>query len=344
MYITITAQKIGESYSSSVSDFVAYLEKENEDKSLDETECFFNQQGDEFLAKDVIKDIDGNTSKLKKNEPRFYSITVNPSKSELKHIQNDTEKLKMYTKTIMEDYAKAFNREIEGSPIRIQDIKYYAKIEHERTYKGTDKAIKENAPYYKEIVKLRNDIQKIESGKLIGDIEKKHKQIKNLEHEAPHKINGKMITQGMAKVGEQSHIHIIVSRKDQSNRYSLSPGSKYKASEVKFNGKTVKRGFDRDQFFGQAEKRFDGQFKYDRNFVETYQSRKLLTKNPQRYYASLMGLPNNEKAIAFKLLSQAGVSVPILNVPTSQTQLVLKTINKMKQGVIRALNSGSISI
>ncbi|WP_299780507.1 MobB family relaxase [uncultured Formosa sp.] len=344
MYITITAQKLGESYSSSAADFVAYLEKENENKPLDETEYFFNQQGDEFVAKDVIKDIDGNTSKLKKNEPRFYSITINPSKSELRHIQNDTEKLKMYTKSIMEDYAKAFNREIEGRPVNIQDIKYYAKIEHERTYKGTDKAIKQNGPYYKKIVKLNNDIQKIKSGQMPGNIKKTYKKIKKIEREAPHKMNGEMITQGMAKKGGQSHIHIIVSRKDQSNRYSLSPGSKYKSSEVKFNGKTVKRGFDRDQFFGQAEKRFDRQFKYDRNFVEKYYSRKLLSTNAQRYYATLMGLPNSEKAIAFKILSQSEVPMPIMNIPTSQTQLVLKTINKMKQGITRALNSGSISI
>ncbi|WP_066223731.1 MobB family relaxase [Formosa haliotis] len=344
MYITITPQKLGNSYNSSVADFVSYLEKENEDKSLDEIEHFFNQDGEQFRAKDVIKDIDGNTAKLKKSEPRFYSITVNPSKSELKHIQNDSEKLKAYTKAIMEDYAKAFHRDIEGRAIEVKDIKYYAKLEHERLYKGTDKAIKENAPFHKKIVRLENEIQKIKSGKMVGDVSKKQNQIKRLEFEAPHKINGKMITQGMAKEGVQSHIHIIVSRKDQSNRYSLSPGSKYSASEVEFNGKRVKRGFDRDQFITNAEKRFDERFKYNRNFVETYRARKLLVKKPHHYYANLLGLPKNEKAIAFKLLAQAGVPTTMLNVPTSQTQLVLKAINKLKQGMVKALESGSISI
>ncbi|MDO6792448.1 MobB family relaxase, partial [Tamlana sp. 1_MG-2023] len=187
MYITITPQKLGESYSSSVADFVAYLEKENADKSQDEIEYFFNHDGEQFQAKDVIKDIDGNASKLKKSEPRFYSITVNPSKSELKHIQNDSEKLKAYTKAIMEDYAKAFHREIEGRAIDVTDIKYYAKLEQERVYKGTDKAIKENAPFHKKIVRLHNEIQKIESGKMVGDINKKYQQIERLKLEAPHK-------------------------------------------------------------------------------------------------------------------------------------------------------------
>ncbi|MBD0833641.1 MobB family relaxase, partial [Aestuariibaculum sediminum] len=315
MYITITPQKLGENYNQSVADFVDYLEKENQGKTTEEQNHFFNHQGEQFQAKHVIKDIDSNTAKLKKKEPKFYSITVNPSKQELKHIQNDTEKLKAYTKAIMEDYAKAFNRDIDGRQVNIQDIKYYAKIEHERTYNGTDKAIRENAPYHKKIVRLKNEIQKIESGKKVGDIHKKQQQIKRLEQEAPHKINGKMITQGMAKEGVQSHIHIIVSRKDQSNTYSLSPGSKYKASEVEFNGKTVKRGFDRDQFYTNAEKHFDKQFKYNRNFVETYNSRKLMNKSPHLYYSNLIGLPSSEKAMAFKLLSNAGVKVPIPNIP-----------------------------
>src|SRR5660398_270378 len=82
------------------------------------------------------------------------------------------------------------------------------------------------------------------------------KQIEKLEASAPHQLGGKRIVQGMKKEGNQSHIHIIVSRKDASNSFSLSPGSKYKASEVIMNGKIVRRGFDRDAFYSKAEKTF----------------------------------------------------------------------------------------
>jgi len=214
VYITITPQKLGDNYTPSVADFVAYLEKENEGKTPDETEHFFNQFGDGFSSIEVIQDIDSNTAKLKKTEPRFYAITVSPSQQELKQLQNHSEALKTYAKTIMEDYAKGFNREINGKPITVNDIKYYAKIEHERSYKGTDKAIQENAPFHKKIVSLKNDVQQIKSEKQVGDIEEKLKQIKQLENDSPHKLNGKMIQSGMEKEGEQSHIHIIVSRKD----------------------------------------------------------------------------------------------------------------------------------
>ena len=68
MYITITAQKMGGNYSQSSADFVGYLEKENEGLEQRDMEHFFNQFGDEISAEEVVKEIDGNTAKLKKKE------------------------------------------------------------------------------------------------------------------------------------------------------------------------------------------------------------------------------------------------------------------------------------
>jgi hypothetical protein len=115
MYITITPQKLGGSYSQSVADYVEYLEKEIQ--GLDQQdppagragmEHFFNQYGDEIAAKEVVKEIDGNTSKLKKTEPKFYSITISPSKYELKQLQNSSTDLKAYTREVMKDYSASF--------------------------------------------------------------------------------------------------------------------------------------------------------------------------------------------------------------------------------------------
>lgn len=344
MYITITPQKLGASYSQSVADFVAYLEKENEDRSLEDMDHFFNQYDEEIPNTEVVREIDKNTAKLKKTEPKFYSITVNPSAHELKRLQNHSDELKQYTRALMAEYAKAFNREIQGRPVTVDDIKYYAKIEYQRTYKGMDKAIKENAPYQGKILHLKNEIQQIKNGKLQGNVEAKEHQIKQLEKDAPHKLNGKMIKQGMPKEGAQSHIHIIVSRKDVSNTYSLSPGSKYKASEVAMHGNMVKRGFNRDQFFSASEKSFDRLFGYKRNYVETYNARKTLISNPKAYYASIMGLPTNQRAIAFKLISKTGMNTTLMNIPTNKVQLVLKAIKQLKRGIAKAIESSSIGI
>src|SRR5690606_26141127 len=169
MYITITAQKLGGNYSQSSVDFVDYLEKENQNLDPEDLEYFFNQYGDEIDAKEVVKEIDGNTAKLKNKEPKFYAITVSPSQSELQQLQNNSEDLKKYTRSIMNDYARSFNREINGKAVTIDDIKYFAKIEHQRTFKGTDKQVRENQPYATKILQLKNDTRKIEHGRLEGN-------------------------------------------------------------------------------------------------------------------------------------------------------------------------------
>ncbi|MDF0718142.1 MobB family relaxase [Muricauda sp. 334s03] len=343
MYITITAQKRGGNYSQSSADFVGYLEKENEGLEQRDMEHFFNQFGDEISAEEVVKEIDGNTAKLKKKEPKFYSITVSPSKYELRKLQNNSQDLKTYTRELMKDYVASFNREINGRPISIDDIKYYAKIEHQRTFKGTDFQIKENQPYASKILQLKTDIRNIQEGRAEGNIKKMEKEIAKLERQAPHQQNGKRIVQGMPKDGNQSHIHIIVSRKDASNSISLSPGSKHKASEVEMHGKKVKRGFDRDTFFAKAEKTFDKTFGYKRNFAETYKARKDFLKNPNLYFAALMKLPANEKALAFKMISKSGLPI-VPSIPVTQTQIALRVFKRLRRGAEVAINSSSIGI
>lgn len=343
MYITITPQKMGGNFSKSSADFVGYLEKENQGLEQHEMEHFFNQYGDEISAEEVVKEIDGNTAKLEKHEPRFYSITVSPSKYELRKLQNSSEDLKRYTRELMKDYVASFNREIKGRPVSIDDIKYYAKIEHQRTFKGTDFQVKENQPFATKILQLKTEIRNIQEGRAEGNIKRMKKEITKLERQAPHQQNGKRIVQGMAKDGNQSHIHIIVSRKDASNRFSLSPGSKYKASDVKLNGETVKRGFDRDKFFEKAEKTFDKTFGYKRNFAETYKARKDFVKNPNLYFAALMKLPANEKALAFKMITKSGLPI-VPSIPVSQTQIALRVFKRLRRGAEVAIKSSSIGI
>ncbi|WP_417858620.1 MobB family relaxase [Xanthomarina gelatinilytica] len=342
MYITITPQKLGDNFSQSAADFVEYLEKENLNVENENVEFFFNQYEDRIGGKEVVEEIDGNTAKLKKIEPKFYSITVSPSKYELKDLQNHSEDLKKYTREVMKNYVSSFNREINGRPITINDIKYYAKIEHQRTFKGSDIQIRENQPFATRILELKKEIRTIQSGEKEGSIKALEKEINKLEREAPHQQNGKRIVRGMKKEGNQSHIHIIVSRKDASNTFSLSPGSKYKSSEVIMNGKIVKRGFDRDQFFKKAEQAFDRTFGYHRNFVETYRARKEFIKNPNFYFSALLQLPTNEKAIAFKLMRESGM--PVQSIPTNSAQLALKVFNRLRRGVEVAIKSSSIGI
>ena len=62
------------------------------------------------------------------------------------------------------------------------------------------------------------------------------------------------------------HCHLIVSRKDQSNKKKLSPLTNHKDTK---NG-VVKGGFDRVNLFQQAEQGFDKLFNYNRQPIESF--------------------------------------------------------------------------
>lgn len=62
------------------------------------------------------------------------------------------------------------------------------------------------------------------------------------------------------------HCHLIVSRKDQSNKKKLSPLTNHKNTK---NG-VIKGGFDRVNLFQQAEQGFDKLFNYNRQLSEAF--------------------------------------------------------------------------
>lgn len=63
------------------------------------------------------------------------------------------------------------------------------------------------------------------------------------------------------------HCHLIVSRKDQSNKRKLSPLTNHKNTKEG----TVKGGFDRKNLFQQAEQGFDKLFGYKRELAESFE-------------------------------------------------------------------------
>ena len=70
-----------------------------------------------------------------------------------------------------------------------------------------------------------------------------------------------------SKQGEQMHAHIIISRKDITNKIKLSPQTNHRG---KSRG-AIKSGFDRTAFFNNAEKTFDRDFNHSRDFKESFE-------------------------------------------------------------------------
>lgn len=62
------------------------------------------------------------------------------------------------------------------------------------------------------------------------------------------------------------HCHLIVSRKDQTNKKKLSPLTNHKNTQSGI----IKEGFDRVNLFQQAERGFDKLFSYDRQHSESF--------------------------------------------------------------------------
>jgi hypothetical protein len=125
----------------SSADSVSYLEKENRfrDKSMRKNESFFNQKGLNFSTEEVIKKLDSKSRGLGKNTEKYFSLTIAPSQKELKYLNDGN--LKLYTKHLMELYAKNFNRNIDPD-----DLVWFAKLEHTRKYKGFKNGTSEKLP------------------------------------------------------------------------------------------------------------------------------------------------------------------------------------------------------
>lgn len=66
--------------------------------------------------------------------------------------------------------------------------------------------------------------------------------------------------------GLNMHCHLIVSRKDQSNKIKISPLTNHRNTKKG----AIKGGFDRTALFENVEKGFDRLFGYDRQLTETF--------------------------------------------------------------------------
>ena len=62
------------------------------------------------------------------------------------------------------------------------------------------------------------------------------------------------------------HVHVIVSRKDATNRFKLSPMTNHRGG----SSGVIKRGFDRDSFYRACEKIFDKTTGFDRSLEKSY--------------------------------------------------------------------------
>lgn len=68
------------------------------------------------------------------------------------------------------------------------------------------------------------------------------------------------------KAGYNMHAHIIVSRKDISNKIKISPKTNHRDTKKGI----VRGGFDRTEFYQNIEETFDAKFRYERDVTESF--------------------------------------------------------------------------
>ena len=208
--------------SGSCGGLVAYLEKEVQGQ-------WFSLDREDVPAAEVTQTLDRNKRNLNRDADKYYQVVLAPSQAELRHLGSDPEKLRIYTRAAMEEYAANFGKGITG-----KDLVYFAKVEHERTTGPRDRAVQ------------------------LGEVKR-----------------------GQEKEGEQTHIHVLVSRTenlaryaerkqagdvDRKNPYHLSPLTNHKNTA---RG-VVTGGFERKQYSERVEQAFDQAFSYERPLVETF--------------------------------------------------------------------------
>lgn len=248
----------------SSTNFAKYLEKEDMEqerqalkngKLPEKRTGFFNQEQDGITKDEVIERIDNNKKALGKNDAKYYSLVISPTEKEQKFLLSEfsTEKEVNSIKDLSNEELKQYEDKLKNFSRGIMD-KYAENFERDR---------------------LKSGDQLVYFGKV--------------EHQRKHKGTDKEVLDGKAKTGElkkglQSHIHIIVSRKDKEQKLKLSPLANEKSDQKlnsKLNGKKVKRGFNRVRFKEKTEQLFDKMFSYKRTNKETVRSMIDNSKKPK---------------------------------------------------------------
>ncbi|WP_273565864.1 DUF5712 family protein [Maribacter halichondriae] len=146
----------------SCSKYGHYLNKENKELKKEgngnRQQFFFNHDQNMITTVQAITMVDDNNKNkgLAKKQDKYFTLTLNFSQSEQEHLastlakrpienvdelnskeyENYNEVIKLFARQAMRNYAANFKKDIDE-----KQIVWFAKIEHKRRYKGTDKEV-----------------------------------------------------------------------------------------------------------------------------------------------------------------------------------------------------------
>lgn len=244
MFIRIhTPKTVQSGNSGSCKDLVNYLEKENEleGTKLQDQEFFFSYDNERVGSNEAIHRIDKNVAKLGKKDAKFYMLSINPSQKEQEYLAEKVVGKKVKSLSEMNPGQR------EKFTIQLRE---YSRNVMESYAENFNKGLEGKDLVY---------FGKVEHGRKYSRFDE---VVKTGERKA-----------GELKEGFQSHIHIVVSRKDATNKVKLSPFTNHRNSKNILDGREVQMGFDRKRFVQEGERKFDSQFGYQRYVQESFEYR-----------------------------------------------------------------------
>ena len=285
MPISKTHSSTGGNNTGSCSSLANYLEKENMelDKKSDQEkdhdkkmkiesmkQQFFNHEKSDISHTEVISSIDNNKKKLGKEDAKFFAPTISFSEKEQQHIA------KIVSGRNIENIKDLNVKEFKAYNKAIQDYARKAMDNYAKNFNRKDKGL--------------------ESGKDLVYYGK-------VEHMRKYKGTDKEVQQGKVKSGEykkglQSHVHLIVSRKDKTQKLKLSPMANERNKTRKIGGNEYKVGFDRKEWIQANEKVFDQQFQYKRQEIEKFQNQNILKNGSPAEKAKIIKTIEKDNEIA----------------------------------------------
>ncbi|WP_272023614.1 DUF5712 family protein [Olleya namhaensis] len=269
---------LGATNKDSCIDLAMYLEKENKDldtllsktKQLEEIrniesrkQLFFSHSKINISTNDVVYAIDNNKKKLSKTDAKYFAPTINFSQQELNHI------LTSVTEKPITDVWQLNQEEYQRYNLQLQEYIRLVMSNYAVNFNRKGKGLKtgEDLVYFAKIEHFR--------------------RYKGTD---PEVVNGSKKTDGF-KPGLNSHAHIIVSRKDKTQKLKLNPTTKEKSTDRVINGNKYHVGFDRMNWINMNESSFDSFFNYQRPEIEKFNNQYIL-KN---------GSPQEKKVLSNKI-------------------------------------------
>ena len=232
----------------SVDRLIEYLQHEAKDAGRDEKDIFFSETDDNVSAAEVRDQINSNVKGVRADQEKFFSIVVSPSEDELLHIRNSDEALKSYVRQVMENYAQTYKLK-NHQELHSEDLVWYATIHQDREVKNLD-------------LNNLSFLSKAEQAR-IGQLhdseeEKDTKEIERIFQRAVKREQGKLdqavFTVGDRKPGLNKHVHIVVSRRDRTQRIMLNP-------------RTIKERFHIRGFQEKSARDFQRMFGYEKETI-----------------------------------------------------------------------------